>query len=213
MTTARGVITDALTFRLNKLSPGEALDADTAATCLGALNAIADEINGQGAFLFRDIFTAGAVTGASGALGTEWAALSPGAAIAGATIQLSAGIDTPLSPMSIDVYADLPQKSTAGTPESFAHDGYATVYLYPAAAGQTITLRTRQAVEDFADLDTDYGMPAGYRSALSDLLADRLALPMVGRVPGEVKAAAAAARVRLGAQAAAPAIINARRAF
>lgn len=213
MTQARGVITDALTFRLNKLSPGEALDADTGRVCLGALNAIADEFNGQGGFLFREIFTAGAVTGPTGVLGVDWASLAPGAAIAGATVALSAGIDTPLQPMSMDVYADLPQKSAAGQPEAYAHDGYATVYFYPACTGQTITLRTRQVVAEFADLDTDYGMPAGYRSALSDLLAERIALPMVGRVPAEVKSAASAARVRLGAQAAAPAIIGASRPF
>lgn len=213
MTQARRVITDALTHRLNKLSPGETLDSDTALVCLDALNVIVDEFNGQKGFLFRDVLTGGAVTGASGVLGTNWPTLAPGDTIEGATIAYSAGTDTPLVPMAIGVYANIPDKSESGSPQFYAPDGYATIFFYPAATGQTITLRTRQVVSTFADLDADYGMPAGYRSALADLLAERIALPMLGRIPADVKTAASTARVRLGAQAAAPAIIHAARAF
>ena len=119
MTKAREIIGDALTFRLNKLSPGETLDQDTARVCLDALNSVVDEINGK-----------------------------------------------------------------------------------------MVTRRTRQVVTAFATLDASYNMPPGYRSALSDLLAERLALPMVGRVPAEVQRAAAAARVRMAVQTMAPAIIH-----
>jgi hypothetical protein len=48
MTTARQIITDALTFHLNRLSPGETLEADTADVCLSALNAFVDDWNVDG---------------------------------------------------------------------------------------------------------------------------------------------------------------------
>lgn len=48
MTTARQIITDALTFHLNRLSPGETLEADTAAVCMSALNAFVDDWNTDG---------------------------------------------------------------------------------------------------------------------------------------------------------------------
>lgn len=48
MTTARQIITDALTFHLNRLSPGETLEADTADVCLSALNAFVDDWNTDG---------------------------------------------------------------------------------------------------------------------------------------------------------------------
>lgn len=48
MTTARQIITDALTFHLNRLSPGETLEADTADVCLSALNAFIDDWNTDG---------------------------------------------------------------------------------------------------------------------------------------------------------------------
>jgi hypothetical protein len=48
MTTARQIIGDALTFHLNRLSPGETLPADTADLCLGALNSVIDDWNMDG---------------------------------------------------------------------------------------------------------------------------------------------------------------------
>ena len=57
MPNARSIINGALTFGLNRLSPGETLNPDDAAVCLNALNHIADELNGSKAFLFREILT------------------------------------------------------------------------------------------------------------------------------------------------------------
>lgn len=59
MTTARQIITDALTFHLNRLSPGETLESDTANVCLSALNAFVDEWNIDGYALaeFADLDT------------------------------------------------------------------------------------------------------------------------------------------------------------
>ena len=57
MTTARQIITSALTTGLNRLSAGEALDADLAALCLSALNDVLDDINGSHGVLWKQPFT------------------------------------------------------------------------------------------------------------------------------------------------------------
>lgn len=195
MTTARQIIADALTFGLNRLAPGETLDADTAAVCLSALNSIADEINGGGQMLWREVMTLGTVTGASGTLGTTWA-LPIGVTILGA-VRSYAGSDRELSELTFAQYQAIPDKTTAGLPDCFAHDGHATVYVYPASAGVTIKLRTKAAVSDFADLDTDYGMAQGARSAMAAFLAEKMGPTLVGGVPANVAKDAAKARSRL----------------
>ena len=209
MTTARSIVTGALTFGLNRLSPGETLDPDTAAVCLDALNHIADELNGQKAFLFREVLTtSSAITGTSAALGVAWPTLAPGDQIEGATVQYTGGMDVPLDPLTMGQYAVISIKTTASLPRYFAHDGLATVYFYPAATGQTVTLRTRQVVSDFADLDTDYSMPKGYKAALSALLAEKMAPTMLGGVSPAVAQAAQKARNQLAQQSVNPAIVG-----
>lgn len=209
MTTARQIITGALTFGLNRLSPGETLDADVGTVCLDALNHIADELNGSKSFLFREVLTqSSAISGPTAALGVAWPSLAPGDEIAGATVQYGAGLDVPLDPMSMAQYANIAIKATASLPRYYAHDGAATVFFYPACAGQTVTLRTRQVVADFADLDTDYSMPKGYKAALSALLAEKMAPTMLGGVSAPVATAAQKARSQLAQQAMNPAILG-----
>lgn len=210
MTTARSIIEGALTFGLNRLSPGEALDADTGAVCLTALNMIADQFNGQKSFLFREVLTtSSAITGTYGTLGTDWAGILPGDEILGATVQYETDLDVPMEPITVAQYQNIGIKTLSIYPEYYAHDGQATVYLYPAANAHVITIRTRQIVSDFADLDTDYVMPKGYKSALSALLAEKMAPTMVGGISAPVASDARAARLRLSAQSANPAILGA----
>ena len=209
MTTARQIITGALTFHLNRLSPGETLNDDDAAVCLTALNHIADEWNGVKSFLFREILTtSAAITGTTGTLGATWAGLAPGDEILGATVRDGGGADQPINPGTLDQYAAIPLKTSAGSPVQYFHDGLATVYFYPACTGQTVTLRTRQVLADFADLDTDYSMPKGYKSALSACLAAAVGGVMVAQVSPAVYAAARAARLRIQTQAVNPGIIG-----
>jgi hypothetical protein len=208
VTTARSVITGTLTFHLNRLAPGETLDPDTAATCLGALNAVVDEFNGAKSFLFREIFTVSTpITGTYGTLGVDWAGLVSGDEILGATVRWG-GLDVPLNPMTPGAYADVPIKTLSTVPGWYAHDGAATVYLYPAVTALVVTLRTKQVVSDFADLDTDYSMPKGYKANLQALLAEKLA-PSLGGSKPEVLIAARRARHALRSQTCNPAIVKA----
>lgn len=209
MTTARDIVRGALSFHLNRLSPGEAEDADLFARCLLALNFIADEFNGQKSFLWCEVLTASsAITGTSGTLGTTWAGIASGDEILGATVRYSSTLDVPMSPITMAQYADIAIKSTSSYPEVYAHDGAATVYLYPAAASHVITIRTKQVMSDFADLDTDYEMPKGYKAGLSALLAEKMAPSLLGSLPPAVGKAASAARSHLLAQGLVPAILN-----
>lgn len=211
MTTARTIIRNALTFGLNRLSPGESEDADLFGRCLDALGSIVDEINGGKAMLWREAFTvSSAITGPSALLGVAWPSLASGDEILGATVQYSAGHDIPLDPITLGQYERITDKSQASLPRLFAHDGAATVFLYPAAAGQTVTLRTKQAAQTFADLDTDYSMPAGYRAALEALLAEKMAPTLNADMVQITAGQARAARRRLAAQFISPEIIGSR---
>ena len=208
MTTARQIITSALTLRLNRLSAGETLDPDLAALCLTALNDIVDEWSGAASMLWRDLLSAAPVTGATGTLGTTWANIGPGQEILGATYNNGSG-DFPLDPMTMQQYHEQVRiKSISGLPRYYAHDGAATVYFYPAPTGQSITLRVHQSIPDFADLDTDYVMPNGYKAAFADVLAERVAAAVVGAVPADVARFARAARNRIVAQVIDPGIIG-----
>ena len=208
MAKARVIISDALTFGLNRLSPGETLDADTAQRCLDALNNIVDRLNGQNTFLFCDVFTSGVVNGVTGTLGVTWPGVRPGEQIEGVTATYSTNNDVPLSMMTMDVYANIVNKSTAGFPSSYSPDGFALIYFWPACTGQTITLRTRQNVNDFADLDTDYGMPDGCRADLADMLAEKMAPTMAPEMLSKVAADAVSARRRAYARTISPDIMQ-----
>lgn len=208
MTTARVIIRNALTFGLNKLSPGEQEDADLFGRCLDALNDVVDRFNGIKSQLFREILTASTpITGTFGTLGTTWAGLAAGDEILGATV-LIGGLDIPLEPLTMGGYQSIPIKTLSSIPATYTHDGQATVYFYPAPTNNTITLRTKQVFAEFADLDTDYVMPKGFRSAFADLVAEKMAPTLIGGITPAIAAAARGARLRISAQVANPAILT-----
>lgn len=211
MTTARQIITDALTFRLNKLAVGETMDPDTAARCLDGLNSVVDEINGGLYSLWREILTAGTVTGVSATFTAVWPAIHTGDPILGATYALGS-MDIPLDPLTMEQYHErISIKSTGGNPRFYAFDGAETVYFWPVPTSAVVTLRTQQMASDFADLDTEYSLPDGWRSGLAAILAELVAPAMLGGVTPAVAKASSAARARLASQSYRPAIINGNR--
>ena len=180
MTTARTIISLALES-MNRLSPGEVLDADLAASCLRRLNAIADDWSAGRDMTPQDVIASGAVTGPSLQLGAgAFAAIAAGEEI------ISAQSDGyPMSLVTMQQYNDIRLKAQGGRPEVYAHDGLATVYLYPASSGNTISLLTRAPFAIFADLDTAYTLPSGYQGAFAASLAVAMAPALLGGVtPG-----------------------------
>jgi len=211
LTTARQIITSALTVHLNRLSPGETLDADLAAPCLVGLNEITDEISGAGSMLWRETLenSLTTITGITATLGTDWANVLPGDDLLGATYN-PGGYDFPIAIITMQQYQDdISVKTTSGGfPQYLAYDGQSTVFLYPGATGQTITLRIKRSITEFADLDTDYFMPQGWRGAMSAMLAERMAPSILGAIPPNIVRTAANAKRALTARAMQPAIIG-----
>jgi hypothetical protein len=188
MPTARNIVTVALES-MNRLSPGETANADLLAIALRQLNNIADQWSAGRAYLFKDAFTSGVVTGASLTLAAgSFAAIPLGRAIIGATADSYA-----MQPMSIADYRDIYDKASTGTPQYYAHDGAATVYLYPVAAGETILIHANVEISQFADLDTNYTMPSGYQAGFAASLAVALAPALLGNIPIALEAAKRAA--------------------
>ena len=209
MPTARQIITSALTYHLNRLSPGEVLDADLGSLCLGALNDIVDEWNGSVSLLWQTTLSAAVVTGTTGTLGTTWTDISSGHDVLGATYNNGSG-DFLIAQLTMAQYHEEVRIKTLATgfPRYWAQDGASTIYFYPAPTGQSITLRSRRSMSDFADLDTVYVMPQGYRAALAAVLAEKMGPSVVGAIPPSVAKAAASARNNLMSNAVDPAIIG-----
>jgi hypothetical protein len=207
MTTARQIIDASMSLGLNKLSPGETLSADDAVRALGALNLVVDEINGGKHLLWREGLVTGTVTG-TGTLGTTWATIAPGAQILGATYDEGDG-DQVIAQITMQQWHEaIVIKSTGGVPQVFAYDGASTLFFYPAPVAIPVSLRYRFAAPDFADLDTDYVLPAGWKSALTDMLTERLALLFLGGVSPKIAADSARAKNRLIGQSLRPGIID-----
>lgn len=190
---------------MNKLSPGEALDADLAAACLRRLNSIADDGSAGRDMLPQDQTVTATVSGASITLGTgDFAAISPGDEI----IAMQADV-VPMDPITIQQYNAIPVKTTQGRPQFWCPDGLSTVYLYPVASGNVMSIVTRKPFTQFADLDTDYAMPSGYSGWFAASLAVAMAPALVGKVTADLMAAKRAATFNIAGSAVRPAIIDA----
>lgn len=204
MTTARTIITLALEA-MNKLSPGETLDADLAAACLRRLNAIADDWSAGRDMAPQDVIASGAITGASLTLANgAFAAIPAGAEIIGMQAD---GI--PMDPITMQQYNDIQLKNQGGRPEVWARDGLSIVYLYPAATGNTVSVLTRAPFASFADLDTVYTLPAGYQGAFAASLAVDMAPALLGGVPPALQLAEKKALFNVGSSNVRPAMLSA----
>ena len=204
MVTARTIITLALES-MNRLSPGEVLDADLAAACLRRLNAIADDWSAGRDMTPQHVIASGAVAGPSLTLGAgAFAAIAAGEEI------ISAQADGyRMTPITMQQYNEIRLKDQAGRPEVWAHDGLATVYLYPAAAGNTISLLTRAPFATFVDLDTEYTLPSGYQGAFAASLAVAMAPALLGGVPSSLQLAEKRAKFNVANANVRPAILSA----
>lgn len=205
MTTATEIIVDAYE-RLNRLSPGEQLSADDAAFGLRRLNSLVDELSTQNLFLYRSVITSAAQTGDI-VLGLgDWAAIQPGDEVVSATCNNST-----LAPITVAQYMALYRPVPVGFPCYYSADGLGAVSLYPLPSGQTVSLQTRTGVAEFADHETEYTLPRGWKAALGAALAVRLAPVLLGTVPAPL--IRAEKKAMDGVQNYIPAIVNAVAAY
>lgn len=204
MTTARTIITLALEA-MNRLAPGETLDADLAAACLRRLNAIADDWSAGRDMMPQDLLTAGVVNGASLTLAAgAFAAIGVGDEI----IQVQAD-GFPMDPITMQQYQNILLKTASGRPQVWAWDGLATVYVYPASNGSTVSVMTRAQFASFVDLDTAYTLPSGYQGAFAASLSVAMAPAVLGGVTPGLLAAEKKALYNVGNSTVRPAIVQA----
>lgn len=203
MVTARTIIS--LTLEgMNRLSPGETVDADLAAVCLRRLNSIADDWSAGRSMPPQEQIVAGAVTGQSLTLGAgAFAAIPAGTEVA----QLQAD-GYPMAPITMAQYNTILEKVGPGRPEVWAYDGLSTIYLYPAASGNTINALSRKPFSQFADLDAEYLLPAGYQGAFAAALAVAMAPALLGKVTNELIMAERRAMFRIETANVEPAMIS-----
>lgn len=181
MTTARLIIQLAYDS-MSGIGETETISAAAFTIALRRLNNITDDWSSGRDMMFQDVITSGAVTGTSLSLTTG----------AFATVGLAQEISTmncdgyPMEPITMQQYNNIYLKTQPGRPQVWVQDGAGTVYLYPAATGNTINMVTRQAMVQFADLDTAYAMPSGYQGALSATLAVQIAPAVIGKVTQEL---------------------------
>lgn len=204
MATARNIITLGLES-MNRLAPGEALDADLAAACLRRLNSIADDWSNGRDMMPQEQTVSGSVTGASLTLGAgSFANVAPGDEILSVTAD-----NYRTSPITYKQYQDIFDKTITSRPTLWAHDGLSTVYLYPTASSNTIAVSTRKPFTVFADLDTAYTMPAGYEGAFAASLAVAMAPALLGKVSADLMARKREAMFNVQGANIRPAILNA----
>lgn len=184
MTTALEIITDSFE-RCNRLSPGETLAGDDTAFGLRRLNAFVDELSAKPAFLFKNTITSASQSGHITLGAGSWAAIQPGDDIV--TMSADGWL---MGKIDIAQYQAIPDQGTVGTPDRFAPDGFATVFLYPVPNGKLIAIQTRQTVAAFADLTTDYTLIAGWKAALASGTAVRIAPNIIGQIPASLVTAA-----------------------
>lgn len=167
--------------KLNKLSPGETLNADDAAFGFDELNLIVDTLSAKRQFLYKDILTSVTQTGNITLAAGSWAAIPTATEI----VSMSAA-GLVMRPITITQYNGLYNPTLAGNPQVWAHDGMATVYLWPVPTAVALVMQTKTGVSTFADQTTTYTTPSGWQAALAAKLAVVLAPPILGHLPPEL---------------------------
>lgn len=179
--TALSVITSAYK-RCNRLSPGEVLSADDAASAFDVLTEFVDELASQPAFCFFAPLTSAAQSGHITLGAGAWAAINPGDLILSATADNIA-----MSPMTMQQFNELYQPTVTGRPTVWAQDGMSTLYLWPVPNGHIIKLMVRGTVSQFTSLTTEYVVPDGWKAALAAGLAVRIAPNIIGKVTPDLE--------------------------
>lgn len=177
MTTALQIITSALQG-INVLGANETIAAADANYCLNELNIIADNFNAGRYDLFKDTFVSGTVTGQT--LTTSTGAFA--SVTTGIEIQGMLADNYTMSVISIEQYRDIFNKAASGRPLNYAYDGANTIYLYPAAINNVMTIQSRGSIANFADLATNYIFPSGYLNAFIANLQVVIAMAYKGTV-------------------------------
>jgi hypothetical protein len=172
--------------------PSEPLDGTDADNFLGVLNSMVDAWALDSLFVYATTELVQSVSGSPVAIG-------PGAAIDTARpVRIASGgffrvggNDRPFRMVERDEFAQITQKTATGQPQVCYYEAdapTAALYFWPVlSAAQELHLPLPKRLSAFANLTTDYTLPAGYQAALEYSLAEELA-------PGRRPAAAEVVR-------------------
>jgi hypothetical protein len=203
VTTANTIIRGALA-KLGIVSPGEAVKAADGETCLTALNAILNAWRTERLYAYatQRIAHTAASDAASLTIGPSGADITatprPDRFENGCFYTLG-GVDYLLEPVTEAEFNEQPFKAVTGTDAAcfFYNPGLplGTLRFFPRIpSGAALTLIAQQRISAFADLTTDYGLPAGYERALMFTLAEEVASEYEREIPPTVARNASNAR-------------------
>ena len=178
MTTARELLTDAL-GDIGVLDPNESMSAEMAAHGLRTLNRIVDSWNAKRLNVYTVVDVVGSFSGAAATIGPSLTfntphplRLEPGC------YYVKSGMSYPLPIWSREDYNAVILKATAGDyPQGIYYDRQipGNVYVWPVpSVSTTYHLQVLIQMSEFADLDTNYSFPAGYKDAFFYTLTERL---------------------------------------
>lgn len=201
MTTA-AIIARAALGKLGINAPGEALRPEDGETCLTALNTILDAWRLERLYAYATTDVTHTVV--SGALSLT---IGPGGDIdttrperfeAGAYFSLG-GLDYPLEPITEAEYNRIWLKDVSALgPTWFEYSPnfpLGVLRFFPRIpAGAVLRMPVQVHLTAFADLTTQYNLPAGYERALLFTLAEEVAADYEREIPPTVARNAAAAR-------------------
>ena len=202
MATANAIIRAAL-GKLGIVSPGESVKPNDAADCLLELNRLVDAWRLERLFAYATVTTDAAVAAdvtsrTIGPTGQIVVTARPERFEAGC-YYTAGGVDYPLEPITEAEYTAILTKQieTLGTVWFTYNPALpnGTLRFWPAfASAATLHLVTQQHFTAFANLTTDYGLPAGAERALMFTLAEEVAANFEREIPPTVARNAANAR-------------------
>lgn len=174
---------------------GESLEASEATDGLASLNRMIGSWSNEGLLIHAITaetpltLTAGDASitmGASGDITTRPQSIEK-------AVIRSGSMDYPLSPMTLEEYSSISNKSTQGIPDRYYDDGaypQRTITFYPVpSSAYSFVPWTKRALTALT-LDADISLPPGYEDALTYNLSIRLAPEYGKSVPAEVAAIA-----------------------
>lgn len=200
-TTARKEIEGALKL-IGVLDPAETMSPEDAADGLIVINDILDGWNGDRLMLYSTTTVVAIWSGATATIGVGGTVnTARPMEIEDAFFRIGT-LDYHLKPCTLEQYNAI-QIKTISTPypEWLYYDGnfpLGNLFVWPVPSASTeYHISLRQQLTEFADLDTQYSLPQGYRKALKYTLAEEMA-PLHSREPSPtVVRIAANARRRL----------------
>lgn len=187
--TARDTIQGALKL-LGKFDPNETMEPEDAADGLIMLNDLVDQWSLQDLNLYgTDVVTA-TVTNGIATVGPSGVFNIVRPVTINHAFYRKSGIDYGMQPATDAQWDAIEIKSQAGDFPSvfwYSNDSpLATLYLWPVPVSLAVYLNVDIQITQFADLDTSYSLPQGYRMALKYALAPHLAPLYQTQVPAIV---------------------------